>query len=178
MTGFFTKQEIQSSQRPDGKSLTCYSCGLYKHATHPKMEPYGNFKKGIMNIGEALSFTGASNIVCAAADLSDMGPRVVIVKKGEHGAYMLFDSRQFALPAYQMGKVVDPTGAGDSFAGGFMGYLANCRKINFTNLKRAMVYGTLMASFNVESFSVIRLKNLKKSEIRSRYIDYLKIFSV
>jgi len=132
----------------------------------------------IMNNHEAISFTQKNNLVCAAKAISEMGPGAVIVKKGEHGAYLRYGKKQFVLPAFPLEKVVDPTGAGDSFAGGVMGYLSTCKNMTFQSLKRAMIYGTLMASFNVEKFSVDRLKYLKKNELGSRYKEFLKIFKV
>ena len=132
----------------------------------------------IMNDKEALSFTKTDNLVMAAKMLNKLGPKAVIVKKGAHGSYMRFGKNQFSIPAYPLERVIDPTGAGDSFAGGVMGFLATNKTLTFNNLTKAMIYGTVLASFNVEAFSVTKLKNLKKSELALRYREFIKIIGV
>ncbi|HLF49650.1 MAG TPA: PfkB family carbohydrate kinase, partial [Methylomirabilota bacterium] len=99
----------------------------------------------------------------------DMGPRVVVIKRGEYGALMVTDGRFFFAPAYPLEAVFDPTGAGDTFAGGFMGYLAQRGLTDPASLRRAMVHGAVMASFTVEDFSLERLKRLDPAEIERRY---------
>jgi sugar/nucleoside kinase (ribokinase family) len=98
-----------------------------------------------------------------------MGPKVVVIKKGEHGAMLFTERSVFVAPAFPVENVFDPTGAGDSFAGGFMGYLASQGTVGEAVLRRAMIFGSTMASFNVEKFSMDRLKTLRKSEISSRF---------
>jgi sugar/nucleoside kinase (ribokinase family) len=98
-----------------------------------------------------------------------MGPKYVIIKKGEHGVYLSYQRSLFFVPAYPVYQPTDPTGAGDGFAGGFMGYLAACGNINFRTMKKALIYGSIMGSFVVENFSIDGLINLKKSQIESRY---------
>ena len=105
----------------------------------------------------------------SAGAVLGLGPRYVILKKGEHGAFLLSSSAHFSLPAYPVEEVVDPTGAGDSFAGGFMGYIASQGEINREVLKRALFYGGVMGSFAVERFGTERLQNLKREEIDERF---------
>ena len=107
-----------------------------------------------------------------------MGPRIVMIKNGEYGVYLTCKEGQFALPAFPASQVKDPTGAGDSFAGGVMGYLAAKDDISFNSLKQAMVYGTLIASFNIEDFSLERFKRLKRSDIDERYKEFISFFTL
>ena len=123
----------------------------------------------LVNDEEAEQLTGEKNILRAAQEIAKMGPEIVIIKKGEHGALMINDDEYFYAPAFPLDKVVDPTGAGDTFAGGFMGYLAMSKKVNKDILRRAMIYGSTMASFAVEDFSVNRLKTLTKNDIQVRF---------
>ena len=97
-----------------------------------------------------------------------MGPKYLIIKKGEHGAMLFGEGQMFSCPALLLPQVTDPTGAGDTFAGGFIGYLAKSGDISFKNMKKAIVYGSAMASFCVEEFSIKALKKLKNSEIQGR----------
>ncbi len=129
----------------------------------------------ILNDQEARQLTGSDNLIQAAREVTRMGPRTVIVKKGEHGAFLLSDEDFFSLPAYPLEELFDPTGAGDSFAGGLMGYLAETGDLSTDGFRRALAYGTVMASFTVEKFSLDRLRNLSKLEIDSRYRELVKI---
>ena len=106
-----------------------------------------------------------------------MGPRTLVIKRGEHGALMVHDKFMFSVPAYPLEEVHDPTGAGDSFAGGFMGYLAGAGKINERTLRAAMVYGSVMGSFAVEKFGVKRLTTVKRAEIKKRAHMFSKLTS-
>jgi sugar/nucleoside kinase (ribokinase family) len=126
----------------------------------------------VLNDGEARMLTEELNLVRAGQAVLDRGPTFVIIKKGEHGA--LFQSREetFVMPAYPLSEVVDPTGAGDSFAGGFMGYLASVGKTDAATLKRALAYGTVVASFNVEDFSLRRFQRTDRHEIERRLAAY------
>ncbi len=131
-----------------------------------------------LNDAEARMLSGESNLVRAARAVRAMGPKVLVIKKGEHGA-MLFAGRSvFCVPAFPVERVADPTGAGDSFAGGFMGYLASRGGIDGAGLRRAMVYGSVMASFNVEKFSMDRLKTLTRPEIARRFGAFRKLCSL
>jgi len=98
----------------------------------------------------------------------DLGPRFVVIKKGEHGAFLMHEDGMAALPAFAARDVVDPTGAGDTFAGGMLGHLAATRDFSLPNLRRAIAYGTVVASFNIESFSLDRLAKLQRPEIDQR----------
>ena len=125
----------------------------------------------ILNDSEALLLTGESNLMRAARGILRYGPKRVIVKKGEHGAISVTESSFFSVPAYPLTQVVDPTGAGDSFAGGMMGYLASIEDTSEAAIRSAMVYGTVVASFNIEGFSISRQKDVQFSEISSRYCE-------
>lgn len=126
----------------------------------------------ILNDGEARQLTGETSLIRAGRRLQDMGPRYVAVKKGEHGC-LLFgnDGQFFSCPAYPLEDIHDPTGAGDTFAGGLSGYLAQAGggEVTFETLSRAVVYGSVLASFNVEAFSLERLKTVTKEQIAERY---------
>lgn len=128
----------------------------------------------VANDQEARDLSGEQNLIKAAKRLKSFGPKMILIKKGEHG--VLFFDKQFifSLPAYPSDKVVDPTGAGDTFAGGFMGYLARAKKINQKNIKKALVYGTLTASFNIEGFGLERTSRLTLKEIDKRYENFKK----
>ena len=128
-----------------------------------------------INDAEARQLAGTPNLIKAAKAIREMGPKILVIKKGEHGALLLTDHMVFAVPAYPLEDVFDPTGAGDSFAGGFMGYLSSRGEINDRNLRRAMIYGSVMASFNVESFSMERLKTLTREEIDNRFREFKEL---
>ncbi len=123
----------------------------------------------ILNDSEARLLTGDANLVRAAETILRYGPERVIVKKGEHGAISVTESSYFNAPAYPLTQVTDPTGAGDSFAGGMMGYLASVGGTSEAAIRSAMVYGAVVASFNIEDFSVNRQKRVVLAEISSRY---------
>ena len=106
-----------------------------------------------------------------------MGPKYLIIKKGEHGAVLLSKNSYFAAPAFPLKSVIDPTGAGDSFAGGFVGYLAKVGKFSEAAMRTAVVYGNIIASFNVEDFSFKKLISLSKKQLDKRYDRYKKITS-
>ncbi len=123
----------------------------------------------ILNDSEARLLTGEANLVRAAETILRYGPERVIVKKGEHGAISITEASYFTAPAYPIRQVADPTGAGDSFAGGMMGYLASVEDTSEEAIRRAMVYGAVVASFNIEDFSINGQKDVQFSEISSRY---------
>ena len=125
----------------------------------------------ILNDSEALLFTGDTNLMRAAQTILRYGPERVIVKKGEHGAISVTESSFFNAPAYPLTQVTDPTGAGDSFAGGMMGYLASIGETSEEAIRSAMVYGAVVASFNIEDFSINRQRDVQFSEISSRYCE-------
>jgi sugar/nucleoside kinase (ribokinase family) len=125
-----------------------------------------------INDGEARQLAEEPNLVKAARKISALGPRSVVVKRGEYGALLLDDGGFFVVPAYPLEAVFDPTGAGDTFAGGFMGYLAFRDRTDTPTVRRAMVYGSVMASFTVEDFSLNRLTQLDAREIDQRYAEF------
>ena len=115
------------------------------------------------------------NLLRAARHIFSLGPRTLIIKRGEHGALMVDSSGAFAVPAFPLEKVHDPTGAGDSFAGGFMGYLASSSRMTDATLRRAMVYGSVMGSFAVERFGLERLRKVTRREIDARAQHFAKL---
>ncbi|MFW6059075.1 MAG: PfkB family carbohydrate kinase [Phycisphaeraceae bacterium] len=132
----------------------------------------------VLNDGEAFQLTDQPNVVRAAEAILGMGPKFVVIKKGEHGAFMLHEDGMAALPAYAARDVVDPTGAGDSFAGGMMGHLAQSGDLSVQNLRRAMAYGTIVASYNIEAFSLRRLREIDREQIDQRYKAYSEMLVV
>jgi len=125
-----------------------------------------------LNDMEARMLSGESNIMKAGKYLLSLGPRFAVVKRGEYGAILFSKDFIFMAPAYLLEEVKDPTGAGDTFAGGFMGYLAKTNKINEKNMKKALLWGTVMASFTVEDFSVNRFLKITKKDIDKRYTTF------
>ncbi|HVN95857.1 MAG TPA: PfkB family carbohydrate kinase [Syntrophorhabdaceae bacterium] len=123
----------------------------------------------IINEAELREISKEYNLVRGARKLIARGPTCVVVKRGEYGVFMMNEEEVFLAPAFPLESVFDPTGAGDTFAGGFMGYLANVGDAGFETIKQAIVMGTVMASFNVEDFSINRIKKLEYEEIRTRY---------
>jgi len=129
----------------------------------------------VINDGETRMLAGEANLVQAANKIRAMGPRVLIVKRGEYGVLMFNDDSVFGAPAFPLEEVFDPTGAGDSFAGGFMGHLAQSQDLNDATFRRSIVYGSVMASFNVEEFSLKGLSKLTKTEIDGRFQQFQKL---
>ena len=128
-----------------------------------------------LNDGEARQLTDCANLVKAARWIMEHGPKIVIIKKGEHGAFMFKERSIFFAPAYPLEDVFDPTGAGDSFAGGFMGYLAQTGDLSDANLRRAVVVGSAMGSFAVEKFSVQRLLEITRGDIDGRVAEFRRL---
>jgi sugar/nucleoside kinase (ribokinase family) len=129
----------------------------------------------VINDAETRQLAGDPNLVAAAAKIRKMGPRVLVIKRGEYGALLFNDGEWFAAPAYPLEVVRDPTGAGDCFAGGFVGYLASRMRFDDAALRRAMIMGSVMASFNVEAFSLDRLRTLSPPEIAARYQAFRRL---
>jgi sugar/nucleoside kinase (ribokinase family) len=123
----------------------------------------------VINEGEVRQLADEPNLIKAAKVIRSYGPRTLVVKRGEYGVLMFSEGSVFAAPAYPLDEVFDPTGAGDTFAGGFFGYLAATRNLNEKNLRKATVFGTVMASFTVEKFSLDRLREIDNQEISDRY---------
>ena len=131
----------------------------------------------ILNDSEARMLTEEPNLIKAAKLIRQMGPEILIIKKGEHGAMLFTQDTIFSAPAYPMEIIFDPTGAGDSFAGGFSGYLHQTRDLSPENIKRAVIYGSTMASFCVEKFSTKGLEELSYLQIQDRFREFRKISS-
>lgn len=123
----------------------------------------------IINEGEARQFAGEPNLIKAARSILALGVKTLVVKRGEYGVLMFSGSTVFSAPAYPLEEVFDPTGAGDTFAGGFMGYLANTGHTSEEGIRQAIIFGSVMASFNVEDFSLDRMRSLTYQEIEERY---------
>ncbi len=131
----------------------------------------------VLNDSEAKLLCGDDNLVRAGHAVREMGPSFVVIKKGEHGAMFFSQHETYVLPAYPTSRVVDPTGAGDSFAGGMMGYLAEQDKFDPKTLKEALAYGTLTASFTVEDFSLDRLRTIQREDLDRRMEEYKRMLS-
>ena len=131
----------------------------------------------IINDAEARQLTGLFSLVKAAKAILEMGPKYLIIKKGEHGALLFHNENVFYAPALPLEDVFDPTGAGDTFAGGFMGYIAKSGDISFENMKRGIIVGSAMASFCVEKFGATRLKEVTKAEIDNRIRQFKELVS-
>jgi len=131
----------------------------------------------VINEGEARQFTGEPNLVKAARQIIALGCKRLVVKRGEYGVLMFTADTVFAAPAYPLEDVFDPTGAGDTFAGGFMGYLANTGNLSEDGIRQALIFGSVMASFNVEDFSLDRMKRLDYGEIEARYKNFKSLTS-
>jgi sugar/nucleoside kinase (ribokinase family) len=130
-----------------------------------------------INDAEARQLSGEYSLVKAAEKILKMGPSYLIIKKGEHGALLFHENQVFSAPALPLAEVFDPTGAGDTFAGGFIGYLAKVGTINFNNMKNAIIYGSALASFCVEKFGTERIKNLSEDEISARVKEFVSLTS-
>jgi sugar/nucleoside kinase (ribokinase family) len=130
-----------------------------------------------INDAEARQLSGDYSLKRAAKTIMDMGPKTLIIKKGEHGALLFQGDRTFFCPALPLEEVFDPTGAGDTFAGGFIGYLAKTNDLSFENMKRAIIYGSAMASFCVEKFGTERIQYLSETEINNRVMEFVQLAS-
>lgn len=129
----------------------------------------------LVNDGEARQLSGELSLVKAAREIMKMGPQFLIIKKGEHGALLFHENHVFFAPALPLEEVFDPTGAGDTFAGGFIGHLAKTKDISFENMKTAIIIGSAMASFCVEKFGPERLKEITKADIDERLTEFVQL---
>ena len=132
----------------------------------------------VLNDSEAKLLTGEENLVKAGQAVLDLGAKFCVLKKGEHGAMYFGEDDCYVLPAFPTDQVLDPTGAGDSFAGGMMGYLASQDATDPESIKRALVYGTLVASYNVEDFSLERMKQIEREALDQRFSQYKQMLSI
>jgi sugar/nucleoside kinase (ribokinase family) len=168
---------------PKRKLVVADTMDLWINIARPELESLLAKIDGlVLNYDEAELLTGKANTVAAARHVLKMGPKFVVVKKGEHGCILVHGDGIAALPAYPTETVIDPTGAGDSFAGGMMGHLAAVGakgdKIGFANLREALAHGTVVASFNIESFSLERLASLTRAELEKRYAEFVGMVRV
>jgi sugar/nucleoside kinase (ribokinase family) len=131
----------------------------------------------LVNDAEARQLSGELSLVKAARKILEMGPRFLIIKKGEHGALLFHENHVFFAPALPLEEVTDPTGAGDTFAGGFIGHLAKTKDISFENMKTAIIVGSALASFCVEKFGPDRMKEITKSDIDERIAQFVDLVS-
>lgn len=129
----------------------------------------------LINEDEAVQLSKQNNIIKAAKVIQKLGPKYIVIKRGKSGATLFYKNSVFSTISFPLENVVDTTGAGDTFAGGFMGYLAGINKTDFNSLKKAVIYGTIMSSFNVESFSLKRLSSLTKNDINKRLKEFKKV---
>ncbi len=129
----------------------------------------------LINDSETRALAGEPSIARAARVVMEMGPKFLIVKRGEYGALMFYDGGIFWAPSYPLEEVIDPTGAGDTFAGGFMGYISGRNVTDLTGFKKAVVYGSVIASFTVEDFSVNRIASLRTEEIETRFHAFMRL---
>jgi sugar/nucleoside kinase (ribokinase family) len=169
-------------QVPDRKLAVADTMDLWIETERPTLMKLLQRIDGlVLNNDEAEQLAGDANPVRAAEKIVAMGPKFVVIKKGEHGALIEHSGVKVVLPAYPATKVVDPTGAGDSFAGGLMGYLASSAArgdLSLSTLRKAMAYGTVVASFNIESFSLGRLMEITRADIDRRLSEYRKMLEI
>jgi sugar/nucleoside kinase (ribokinase family) len=172
------------AQFPKRKFAVADTMDLWIDTARPELDKLLKLVDGlVLNYDEAELLTGKRNPVTAAREIIKMGPKFVVVKKGEHGSLLIHKDGIGALPAYPAEEVIDPTGAGDSFAGGMMGSIAasesrGVKPGSFENILRALAHGTVVASFNIESFSLERLKTLKASELAKRHAEFVRMIRV
>ena len=167
---------LQQVERP--KLVACDTMNFWIESRRPELVALlGHVDLISLNDGEARQLTDQFNLVQAARWILDRGPKTVLIKKGEHGAFMFTRQSVFFAPAYPLESVFDPTGAGDSFAGGFIGYLARTGDLSEENMRRAVIYGSAMGSFAVEKFSVERLLEIGAEDIRRRVSEFYRLVS-
>lgn len=164
-------EEVQNS-----KFVVCDTMNLWIDTAYNDLLKV--FKKTdmlIINDSEARLLAREPNLIKAANIIQDFGPEHLIIKKGEHGALLFSEGQIFSAPAYPLENIFDPTGAGDVFAGGFAGYLHKTSDLSFENMKRAVVYGSAMASFCVEQFSTKGIEELSRLQIHDRFVEFLEL---
>jgi sugar/nucleoside kinase (ribokinase family) len=149
-----------------------------EHEKKALLKLIGEIDGLILNNDELKQLTGMYHVVAASREILKWGPKLLIIKKGEHGALLITKKDFFAIPGYPVETVCDPTGAGDSFAGGMMGYLAKTDDIAVRNIKKALLYGNSVASFTIEDFGLERLKRLNYAQLQKRYNDMKAMISV
>jgi sugar/nucleoside kinase (ribokinase family) len=162
---------LKQCQRP--RLVALDTMNLWIDTKHSELENvFREVDLIVINEAEVRQFTREANLVKAARQILAVGPRTIVIKRGEYGVMMITHDAVFAAPAYPLESVFDPTGAGDTFAGGFLGYLASRHELNDRELRRAIVFGSVLASFTVEKFSLDRLREITISDIQERYQDF------
>ena len=168
--------ELQASVVEQVKSPRLVACDTMNFWIEGKrdelIETFGMVDMVVINEGEVRELSGDSNVPKGSRKILEMGPKTLVVKQGEYGALLIQKDSVFSAPGLPLEEIYDPTGAGDTFAGGFMGYISSKGDMSSGALRRAVIFGSVMASFNVESFSYDRLKTLTQSEIEGRYRQF------
>ncbi len=165
-------------QMPQAMLTVADTMDLWINIQHDElMQLWKRIDGVVLNDSEAKLLTGDENLVRAGKQILKMGPKFVVIKKGEHGAMFFSEHETYVMPAYPTPDVIDPTGAGDSFAGGMMGYLAEKGNFEPKTLKESLAYGILTASFTVEDFSLDRLKRIERPDLERRMEDYRRMLS-
>lgn len=172
-------QEEMASNFPEARLLVADTMNLWIQTEREALCKLLSRIHGlVLNDGEARLLTDKKNLIEAARDVLKMGPRFVVIKKGEHGCLMCTETDTFVLPAYPSDRVVDPTGAGDSFAGGMMGYLATQGgSVSPATIKRALAFGTVVASYTISDFSLAGLQNTTREQIDNRWLELKQAMS-
>ena len=166
------QQEMLASLKSP-RLVVADTMNLWINTARPELEKLLGMIHGlVLNDGEARLLTEKSNLIAAAREVLKMGPKFVVIKKGEHGCLMVSERGTFVLPAYPADAVVDPTGAGDSFAGGMMGYLATQGNFSPATIKRALAFGTVVASYTISDFSLAGLQQTDREDIDERWHHY------
>ena len=169
------QRELLSQLRAPNLSV-CDTMNLWIENERDSLEETFRLVTGvIINDGEARQFTERMNLIAAGESILELGPRFVVIKKGEHGSLLMTRDGPIAVPAYPTKLVKDPTGAGDSFAGGFLGYLSSQGEVNSVALKNALVHGTIAGSFAIEDFSLRRVENVTRAEIDERVERFVRM---
>jgi sugar/nucleoside kinase (ribokinase family) len=163
---------------PGSKLVVADTMNLWIQTERPELAKLLKRVHGlVLNDGEARLLTEQKNLIAAARDVLKMGPKFVVIKKGEHGSILASDRDVFVLPAFPAEKVIDPTGAGDSFAGGMMGYLSTQNSFSSATIKRALAFGTVVASFTISDFSLAGLQRTTRDHIDERWLEYKQAMS-
>ncbi len=167
---------LRQVKRP--KLIACDSMNYWIDTKRRPLEKLlGNIDMLLLNDAEARQLSGESNLIKAASAVVSFGPKAVVIKRGEHGVLYFSRNAHFVAPAYLLETICDPTGAGDTFAGGMVGYLSRAGTLNETAIRKSIIYGSIMASFTVEDFSVNRLLKISRKDIKNRFDHYRKITS-
>ena len=170
------QQQVIKGLRNRPKLIVMDTMNFWMDIALPELtETIGMVDVLTVNDAEARQLTGEYSLIKAARKILAMGPKYLIIKKGEHGALLFHGDNVFYAPALPLEDVFDPTGAGDTFAGGFIGYLSSTRDISFESMKRAVIYGSAMASFCVEKFGLERIQNLSQGELEERLQQFVDL---